>query len=31
LEIDKATDTDCFWRKAVNKEMAKVKIAWEAD
>jgi hypothetical protein len=26
LEIDKATDTD-FWRKAVNKEVAKVKIA----
>ena len=27
LEIDKATNTD-FWRKAINKEMAKVKIAW---
>jgi hypothetical protein len=30
LEIDKATDTD-FWRKAVNKEMAKVKIAWKTN
>jgi hypothetical protein len=27
LEIDRVTNTD-FWRKAVNKEMAKVKIAW---
>jgi hypothetical protein len=30
LDIDKATDTD-FWRKAVNKEMAKVKIAWKTN
>jgi hypothetical protein len=30
LEINKATDTD-FWRKAVNKEMAKVKIAWKTN
>jgi hypothetical protein len=30
LEIYKATDTD-FWRKAVNKEMAKVKIAWKTN
>jgi hypothetical protein len=30
LEIDKATDTD-FWRKAVNKEMAKVKITWKTN
>jgi hypothetical protein len=30
LEIDKATDTD-FWRKAVNNEMAKVKIAWKTN
>jgi hypothetical protein len=28
LEIDKATNTD-LWRKAMNKEMAKVKIAWK--
>jgi UPF0288 family protein (methanogenesis marker protein 3) len=27
LEIDRVTNTD-FWRKAVNKEMAKVKIVW---
>jgi hypothetical protein len=27
LEIDRFTNTD-FWRKAVNKEMAKVKITW---
>ena len=27
LEIDRATNTD-FWRKAINKEMPKVKIAW---
>jgi hypothetical protein len=27
LEIDWTTNTD-FWRKAINKEMAKVKIAW---
>jgi hypothetical protein len=27
LEIDKTMNTD-LWRKAVNKEMAKVKIAW---
>jgi hypothetical protein len=30
LEIDKVTDTD-FRRKAVNKEMAKVKIAWKTN
>ena len=29
LEIDQATGTD-FWRKALNKEMSKVKVAWEA-
>jgi hypothetical protein len=29
LEINKATNTD-LWRKAVNKEMAKIKIAWKA-
>jgi hypothetical protein len=28
LEIDRASDTD-FWKKAVNKEMAKVKITWK--
>jgi hypothetical protein len=28
LEIDRVTGTD-FWRKAINKEMAKVKIAWK--
>jgi hypothetical protein len=28
LEIDRITGTD-FWRKAINKEMAKVKIAWK--
>jgi hypothetical protein len=28
LEINKVTNTD-LWRKAVNKEMAKVKIAWK--
>ena len=27
LQIDKTTNTD-FWRKAINKEMTKVKIAW---
>jgi hypothetical protein len=27
LEIDRAMNTD-FWRKAINKEMAKVKVAW---
>jgi hypothetical protein len=27
LEIDRVTNTD-FWRKAVSKEMTKVKIAW---
>jgi hypothetical protein len=27
LDIDRVTNMD-FWRKAVNKEMAKVKIAW---
>jgi hypothetical protein len=30
LEINKVTDTD-FWQKAVNKEMAKVKIAWKTN
>ena len=29
LEIDQATGAD-FWRKALNKEMSKVKVAWEA-
>jgi hypothetical protein len=28
LEINKAMNTD-LWRKAVNKEMAQVKIAWK--
>jgi hypothetical protein len=28
LEIDKQTKTE-FWRKALNKEMSKVKVAWE--
>ena len=28
LEIDSTTNTD-FWRKAINKEMAKVKVAWK--
>ena len=27
MEIDQITNTD-FWKKAINKEMAKVKIAW---
>ena len=27
LDIDRATNTD-FWRKAINKEMSKVKVAW---
>ena len=27
LEIDRVTNTD-FWRKAINKEMSKVKVAW---
>ena len=30
LEIDRITGTD-FWRKAINKEMSKVKVAWKAD
>ena len=30
LEIDRITVTD-FWRKVVNKEMSKVKVAWKAD
>jgi Reverse transcriptase (RNA-dependent DNA polymerase) len=30
LEIDRNTNTD-FWRKAINKEMAKVKIAWQVN
>jgi hypothetical protein len=28
LEIDRVTGTD-FWRKAINKEMQKVKVAWK--
>ena len=28
LEIDRVTQTD-YWRKAINKEMTKVKIAWK--
>jgi hypothetical protein len=28
LEIDKETGTD-YWRKALNKEMSKVKVAWK--
>ena len=27
LEINRATNTD-FWRRAINKEMSKVKVAW---
>ena len=30
LQIDKIVGTD-FWRKAVNKEMSKVKIAWKVN
>ena len=30
LEIDSITGT-YFWRKAVNREMSKVKVAWKAD
>ena len=30
LEIDRITRTD-FWRKAINKEMSKVKVAWKSD
>ena len=30
LEIDRIMGTD-FWRKAINKEMSKVKVAWKAD
>ena len=30
LEIDRITGT-YFWRKAVNKEMSKVKVVWQAD
>ena len=29
LEIDKATGTD-FWAKAIDKELKKVKVSWEA-
>ena len=29
-EIDRITGTD-FWRKSINKEMSKVKVAWKAD
>jgi Reverse transcriptase (RNA-dependent DNA polymerase) len=29
LEIDRTTNTD-LWRKAINKEMSKVKVAWTA-
>jgi hypothetical protein len=28
LKIDRTTNTD-LWRKAINKEMAKVKVAWK--
>jgi hypothetical protein len=28
LEIDKMTDTN-FWKKAANKELANVKVAWK--
>jgi hypothetical protein len=30
LEINRTTSTD-FWRKAINKEMSCVKIAWKTD
>ena len=30
MDIDRITWTD-FWRKAVNKEMSKVEVAWKAD
>ena len=30
LEIDRITKT-YFWRKAMNKEISKVKVAWKAD
>ena len=30
LQIDKITGND-FWRKAINKEMSKVKIAWKVN
>ena len=30
MQIDNITGTD-FWRKAINKEMSKVKIAWKVD
>jgi hypothetical protein len=30
LEIDRTTNTD-LWRKAINKEMSHVKIAWKAN
>ena len=30
LQIDDITGTD-FWRKAINKEMSKVKIAWDVN
>ena len=30
LQIDKITGTD-FWRKPINKEIPKVKIAWKVD
>jgi hypothetical protein len=29
LEIDRTMNTD-LWRKAINKEMSRVKIAWKA-
>jgi ribosomal protein L31E len=28
LEINRATNTD-LWRKAINKEMSRVKVAWK--
>ena len=30
LQIEKITGTD-FWRKGINKEMSKFKIAWKVD
>ena len=30
LDIDRITVTD-FWKKAINKEMSKVKVAWKAE
>ena len=30
LQIDKITGTD-FWRRAINKEISKIKIAWKVN